>query len=180
MTLMTPMRRLHASSLTWRFVAFDALTTPELYELLQLRSEVFVVEQACVFQDMDGADAQAMHLLGRRAEGAGEARGQQGRLLAYARCFAAGVKFAESSIGRLVTHDSVRGSGAGHVLLQKAVACLTQQWGAQPIRIGAQARLEGFYQQHGFETTGAPYLEDGIAHIEMLRPAYSISNSVRD
>ena len=170
MSLMTRISRLHSASLTWRFVAFDALTTPELYELLQLRSEVFVVEQVCVFQDMDGADAQAMHLLGRLAEVPGPS-GQPGQLLAYARCFAAGVKFAESSIGRVVTHDDVRGSGAGHVLLQKAVACLTQQWGAQPIRIGAQARLEAFYKQHGFEATGVPYLEDGIAHIEMLRPA---------
>jgi ElaA protein len=161
---MTRISRKQATSLTWRFVAFDALTTRELYELLQLRSEVFVVEQACVFQDMDSADAQAMHLLGRLAEGPGQ-------LLAYARCFAAGVKFAESSIGRVVTRDDVRGSGAGHVLLQKAVACLTQQWGAQPIRIGAQARLQAFYQQHGFEAAGVPYLEDGIAHIEMLRPA---------
>jgi ElaA protein len=158
---------LPATALTWRFVAFDALTTRELYELLQLRSEVFVMEQACLFQDLDGADTQAMHLLGWLDE----RTGHRGQLVAYARCFAAGVKYAESSIGRLVTHGAVRGSGTGHVLLQKAVACLTQQWGAQPIRIGAQARLEAFYLQHGFETTGAPYMEDGIAHIEMLRPA---------
>jgi ElaA protein len=157
MSPVSPISRMHAASLTWRFVEFGALTTRELYELLQLRSEVFVVEQACLFQDMDGADAHAMHLLGRLAEGPV----QKGQLVAYARCFAAGVKFAESSIGRVVTH----------VLLRKAMACLTQQWGAQPIRIGAQARLEAFYRQHGFEATGAPYLEDGIAHIEMLRPA---------
>jgi ElaA protein len=161
---------LSAAAVIWRFVEFDALTTRELYELLQLRSEVFVVEQACVFQDMDGADEKAMHLLGRLAEGSGK-QGRQGQLVAYARCFAAGVKFAESSIGRIVTHEAVRGSGAGHVLLQKAVECLTQQWGAQPIRIGAQARLEAFYKQHGFEATGAHYLEDGIDHVEMLRPA---------
>ena len=164
MTVTIPVSRLSAASLTWRFVEFGALTTGELYELLQVRSEVFVVEQACVFQDLDGADAQARHLLGQLAEGSGQ-------LVAYARCFAAGIKFAESSIGRVVTHGDVRGSGAGHVLLQKAVACVTQQWGPQPIRIGAQARLEAFYRQHGFEATGAPYLEDGIAHIEMLRPA---------
>ena len=150
-----------AASLTWRVVTFDALTTHELYALLQLRSEVFVVEQACVFQDLDGADAQALHLLGWLP---------QGRLVAYARCFAAGVKFAESSIGRVVTHDSMRGSGAGHVLLTKAIASLTRQWGPQPIRIGAQRRLEAFYQQHGFRKSGEPYLEDGIVHIEMLRP----------
>jgi ElaA protein len=168
---MTRISRLPATSLAWRFVAFDALTTGELYALLQLRSEVFVVEQACVFQDLDGADEQAMHLMGRLAEEADRPKEQLGQLVAYARCFAAGVKYAEGSIGRVVTHDAVRGSGAGHVLLQKAVACLTQQWGAQPIRIGAQARLQAFYRQHGFEATGAPYLEDGIAHIEMLRPA---------
>lgn len=147
-------------SIAWRFAAFDALTIPELYAALQLRSEVFVLEQACVFQDIDGADAQAMHLLGS----------QGGQLVAYARCFAAGAKFSEASIGRVVTRDSLRGSGAGHVLMQQAIACLSQQWGAQPIRIGAQARLEHFYTQHGFVKTGELYVEDGIAHIEMLRP----------
>jgi len=149
------------SGITWRFVPFDALTTRQLYEVLQLRSEVFVVEQACVFQDLDGADAQAMHLLGT----------VEGRLAAYARCFAAGVKYAEASIGRVVTRSDARGSGAGHVLMKQAIACLTQHWGPQAIRIGAQARLEPFYRQHGFATTGAPYSEDGIPHIEMLRPA---------
>ena len=147
--------------INWRFVAFDKLMMPELYDLLQLRSEVFVVEQACVFQDMDGADQAAMHLLGTLA----------GQLVAYARCFSAGAKFAEASIGRVATRDKVRGSGAGHVLMQQALACLQQHWGPQAIRIGAQARLEHFYRQHGFEKTGAPYIEDGIPHIEMLRPA---------
>lgn len=147
------------SDITWRFVSFDALTARELYAVLQLRSQVFVVEQDCVFQDMDGADAQAMHLLGMRG----------GRLAAYARCFAGGVKFLEASIGRVITHESVRGSGAGHVLMKQAIASLTRQWGAQAIRIGAQARLEQFYRQHGFVKTGAPYIEDGIPHIEMLR-----------
>ena len=144
----------------WRFAAFDALTLTELYAVLQLRSEVFVVEQACVFQDMDGADTAAMHLLGTSG----------GQLVAYARCFAAGMKFKEAIIGRLITRSALRGSGAGHVLLRRAMASLTQQWGPQAIRIGAQARLEKFYRQHGFEPTGAPYIEDGIAHIEMLRP----------
>ena len=147
-------------AMAWRFVTFDALTTAELYDLLQLRSEVFVVEQACIFQDMDGADAQAMHLLGSAG----------GRLVAYARCFATGVKFAEASMGRVITRSSLRGSGIGHALMQQAIACLSRQWGAQPIRIGAQARLEPFYARHGFVKTGEPYLEDGISHIEMLRP----------
>ena len=147
------------NGIEWRFAAFDALTAAELYAVLQLRSEVFVVEQACVFQDMDGADAAAMHLLGTLG----------GQLVAYARCLAAGIKFCEASIGRIATRDSVRGSGAGHALVEKAIACVSQQWGAQAIRIGAQARLELFYRQHGFVKTGALYMEDGIPHIEMLR-----------
>jgi ElaA protein len=147
------------SNIEWRYLAFDELTTTQLYAVLQLRAEVFVVEQACIFQDMDGADVLAMHVLGTL----------QGVLVAYARCFAAGIKFAEASIGRIVTHPGVRGSGAGHALVEKAISCLFQPSGAQVIRIGAQARLEAFYRQHGFEKAGPIYLEDGIAHIEMLR-----------
>ncbi len=149
------------SSMDWQFVAFDGLSASQLYEVLQLRSAVFVVEQTCVFQDMDGADAQAMHLLGRRG----------GQLVAYARCFDAGVKYPEASIGRVVTHASVRGQGAGHMLMRQAIARVQGQWGAQPIRIGAQARLDLFYRQHGFEPSGEPYIEDDIPHIEMLRRA---------
>jgi len=147
------------SGIEWRYLAFDELSVSQLYAVLELRSEVFVVEQACIFQDMDGADAKAMHLLGT----------EQGALVAYARCFAAGVKFTEASIGRIVTRPCARGRGAGHALVDKAIACLSPPGGAQPIRIGAQARLEAFYRQHGFEKTGPLYLEDGIAHVEMLR-----------
>jgi ElaA protein len=149
------------NNIAWRFVPFSALTTLELYEMLQLRSEVFVVEQSCPFQDMDGADMEAMHLMGVN----------DGRLVAYARCFAAGKKFAEASIGRVVTHMSARGGGIGHVLMKAAIASLVRHWGAQAIRIGAQARLEKFYNQHGFVQNGQPYIEDGIPHIEMLRVA---------
>lgn len=147
------------TDIEWRYLAFDELTTAELYALLQLRSEVFVVEQACIFQDMDGTDAQAMHLLGSL----------RGRLVAYARCFGPGIKFAEASIGRIVTSTSLRGHGAGHALVEQAIACVSVPSGAPAIRIGAQARLQDFYRQHGFETCGPPYLEDGIAHVEMLR-----------
>ena len=147
------------SAIQWRWLAFDDLTGSELYAVLQLRSEVFVVEQHCAFQDMDGADAQAMHLLGMLDD----------QLVAYARCLPAGSKFPEASMGRIITRDSVRGTGAGHALVEKAMACLTQQWGAQAIRIGAQARLELFYRQLGFVKTGDLYMEDGIPHVEMLR-----------
>ncbi len=148
------------SGLVWRAVPFDALSASELYAVLQLRTEVFVVEQACVFQDMDGSDTQALHVLGTSGD----------QLVAYARCFPAGIKFSEASIGRVITRLTTRGTSMGHELMRQAIACVTQQWGAQPIRIGAQARLEKFYLQHGFVTSGAPYIEDGIPHIEMLRP----------
>jgi ElaA protein len=143
--------------LDWTLAAWADLSTRQLHDLLQLRSEVFVVEQNCVFQDIDGADPQALHLLGRH----------RGQLLAYARCFPPGVKFAEASIGRVVTRIDARGGGLGHVLMEKAMAAVGQQWGAQPIRIGAQARLAGYYRQHGFVDDGKPYVEDGIDHLEM-------------
>ena len=147
------------TDISWRFVSFEELTTRELYEVLQLRSEVFVVEQTCIFQDMDGADQEAMHLLGT----------VNGQLAAYARCFAASAKFPEASIGRVTTRDTLRGGGAGHVLMREAVARVLAHWGPQAIRIGAQERLEKFYMQHGFLDAGVPYIEDGIAHIEMVR-----------
>lgn len=145
----------------WRLLAFDDLRVPELYEVLRLRSEVFVVEQQCLFQDMDGTDQKAMHLLGV----------QHGELQAYARCFEAGVKFPEASFGRVLTRQSARGHGLGHVLITQAISAITQVWGPQAIRIGAQLQLVNFYAQHGFTDTGTHYLEDGIAHLEMLRPA---------
>ena len=145
-------------ALEWRLATFERLVASELYALLQLRTEVFVVEQNCVFQDMDGADDQAAHLLGT----------QSGELVAYARLFPAGIKFAEASIGRVVTRGSSRGQGLGHLLILRAIAAVQTLWGAQPIRIGAQARLKAYYSQHGFVDMGVPYIEDGIDHIEMV------------
>jgi ElaA protein len=149
-------------NVTWAFKAFDALTPTELYALLRLRSEVFVVEQDCVFLDLDNSDQLALHLLGWTEE-------PEPQLVACARCFGPGVKYAEASIGRVVTAPQARGSGVGHVLMREAVRALQGHWGAQPIRIGAQARLQAFYEQHGFVREGEPYIEDGIPHIEMLR-----------
>ncbi len=145
-------------AIEWKLAAFDALSVRELHDVLQLRSEVFVVEQNCVFQDIDGADDQAMHLLGT----------QNNQLVAYARCFPAGVKFAEASIGRVVTRSLARGSGLGHLLIQQAVSSVCALWGPQPIRIGAQARLKAYYSGHGFVDVGVPYIEDGIDHLEMV------------
>ncbi len=142
----------------WKLSAFDALSVHELYELLQLRSEVFVLEQSCFFQDIDGVDAVAMHLMGRRED----------HLVAYARCLPPGTKFVEASIGRVVTRQSVRGNGLGHVLIEQALIAVGRTWGLQPIRIGAQAQLRDFYIDHGFADTGIGYVEDGIDHLQMI------------
>lgn len=152
-----------ASPVQWQWVPFGALTTQQLYEVLQLRSEVFVVEQNCLFQDMDGLDDRAMHLLGTQ-----DCDGVQ-VLVAYVRCFPAGVTFPQASIGRVVTRQSARNGGLGHRLMQEAIAALHTTWGTQAIRIGAQAHLKNFYLQHGFVDVNKPYLEDGIPHLEMVR-----------
>ena len=151
--------------LRWRCLAFADLGAADLYRVLQLRSAVFVVEQACVFHDMDGRDPACLHLLGSAPEAV-----ESAELLAYARLLPAGLAFAEASIGRVATAALVRGNRAGHALMAEAIAQVQRVWGPQPIRIGAQAHLQGFYRQHGFEPDGDLYLEDGIEHIEMLRP----------
>jgi ElaA protein len=154
-----------ASAIQWQFLRFDDLSAHLLYSLLQLRSQVFVVEQQCVYQDMDGGDADAMHLLGS----------VDGQLLACARCFAPGILFergaqyTEASIGRVVTHAKLRGQGAGHALMIEALTNMKSLWGAQPIRISAQAHLKDFYAQHDFKVVGAMYDEDGIPHLPMVR-----------
>ena len=142
----------------WQLRPFADLHVSELQALLAARSEVFVVEQQCIFQDIDGADPQALHLMAWQAGG----------LVAYARCFPAGVKFTEASIGRVLTRQSVRGQGLGHLLIDKARDAIAQTWGEQAIRIGAQARLADFYAQHGYRDVGLPYVEDGIDHLEMV------------
>lgn len=149
-----------SAAVRWRCLPFEALSAAELYRVLQLRAEVFVVEQACAFQDLDGRDAQALHLLGET---------DLPRLLAYARLLPAGTAFTEASIGRVVTAPATRGTGMGHALMREAIATLHSRWGEQPIRIGAQAHLHAFYRQHGFLPCGEHYLEDGIDHIEMIR-----------
>jgi len=147
-------------TLHWTTKPFAALTTADLYTLLQLRSEVFVVEQACAFQDLDGHDQAAYHLLGYT---------EAGELAAYARLFAAGRSYAQVSIGRVVTAPRHRRAGLGRQLLSQAIAQCDELFGAQPIKIGAQLYLKNFYESFGFVQQGEGYLEDGIPHIYMLR-----------
>jgi len=138
---------------------FDQLTPFELYGILRLRNEVFVVEQNCVFQDADNKDQACHHLL----------LYQQKELVAYARLVPAGVTFPEISIGRIVTSPAVRGTGTGKILMQHAIAQTYTLFGKAPIRIGAQLYAIGFYELFGFEAAGAIYDEDGIDHIEMVK-----------
>lgn len=144
----------------WTCVPFAALTVEQLYDVLALRSEVFVVEQNCVFLDIDGLDRKTWHLLGR---------GDDGRLQAYARLLPPGLKAPDALIGRVVTSPAARGGGSGRLLMSEALAQCKRLWPAQPITLHAQAHLEGFYGSFGFTPVGDQYMEDGILHQEMRK-----------
>ena len=149
-------------TIRWHCLPFEALANLTLYDLLRLRSEVFVVEQNCPFQDIDGLDDRAYHLLGYT---------EAGELAAYARLFDAGISYEQVAIGRVAVALAHRRHGLGRELMQQAVAQCEVLFGAQPIKIGAQLYLERFYQGFGFVQCGEGYLEDGIPHIPMLRAA---------
>jgi ElaA protein len=143
---------------TWSVKEFDELKIAELYEILHLRCEVFVVEQNCVFQDVDFKDQKAYHVMGR----------VDGKLAAYTRLLPAGVSYPEISIGRVVTAPFARNSGIGKKLMQESIDTLYRIYGRQTIKIGAQFYLKKFYESFGFQQSGEIYPEDGIDHIEML------------
>lgn len=138
---------------------FLELTTEELYAILQLRSEVFVVEQNCVYQDLDFKDQQAMHVLGYKNQ----------KLIAYTRIFKAGDYFENASIGRVIVRESERSNDYGHQLMNESIHVVLKDLNHQAITISAQKHLKKFYETHGFKQVGETYLEDGIPHIEMIR-----------
>lgn len=142
----------------WQLKSFDELTNEELYGLLALRSEVFVVEQACAYQDADGKDKQSMHLMAFRGN----------ELMGYARLLPPGLSYETASIGRVVTRQAARGTGLRGLLVRRAVAAAGDIFGRGAITISAQAHLEALYNEFGFEKQGMPYLEDGIPHIKMI------------
>jgi len=142
----------------WICKKFSELTVDELYAILRLRSEVFVVEQNCVFLDIDNKDQHSHHLMGW----------QGGQLAACSRILPAGISYEESSIGRIVSSPSLRGKGIGKTLVMESIRTLYALYGKGKIRIGAQLYLKGFYESFGFFQAGDIYLEDGIEHIEML------------
>jgi ElaA protein len=156
--------------IAWKCLPFSELSALEVHDILLARSAVFVVEQDCVFQDVDGADPHSYHLMGRSPSAPGEGRGEgHGALLAYCRLIPPGVKFAEPSIGRVLTTVPARRSGVGRRLMREAVAHASALWPGMALRIGAQVYLERFYGEFGFEKCSEPYDEDGIAHVQMLR-----------
>jgi len=145
----------------WTCVPFGELSVDQLYDLLALRSEVFVVEQNCVFLDIDGLDRHTWHLLGMD---------EAGRLLAYTRLIPPGLKAPDALIGRVVTSPAARGGGTGRALMGESVAQCERLWPGHAITLHAQAHLERFYAGFGFRPVGQPYVEDGIPHIEMRKP----------
>lgn len=138
---------------------FHELTIYELHELLQLRSEVFVVEQDCVYQDIDGKDPKALHIILKKSD----------RIVAYTRCFAPGIYFDEAAIGRVVVAVNERKHGYGHDIMEASVNAIKTRYNTNSIKLSAQTYLIQFYESHGFIVQGETYLEDGIPHIQMLK-----------
>ncbi len=149
--------------LAWRWCRFDALGVVELQNIYMARQAVFAIEQGCIYLDADGRDELGFHLA---------AWSPAHRMpLAYARVLDPGVKYAEPSMGRVITTAAARGTGLGRELVRRAISHCAEVFPAHGIRISAQTRLEAFYAGFGFAPVGDTYLEDGITHTEMLRPA---------
>ena len=144
--------------LNWIFKKFDELTATELYHIMQLRNEVFVVEQNCVYQDADNKDQKSFHLCGWHDE----------KLIAYTRIIPQKISYNEASIGRVVTSPAYRKTGLGKQLMIESINSCFRQFNCTAIKIGAQVYLTNFYGSFGFIVCSSQYLEDGIPHIEML------------
>lgn len=143
----------------WQIKTFENLTPTELYDILKLRSQIFVVEQNCVYLDLDGKDKLAIHLFGTFED----------KIVAYSRLFKAGITFDNASIGRVVVDANYRSRKWGHDLMREAIAGIKNHFGESKITIGAQLYLQKFYESHGFVQTSEMYLEDDIPHIEMKK-----------
>lgn len=144
-------------ALEWTIKSFESLSVNELYDILRLRSEIFVVEQNCVYLDLDGKDQKALHLFGTF----------EGNIVAHARLFKPGISFVHASIGRVTVEAKYREKKWGHELMRQAIAGVLEHFGETEITIGAQLYLKKFYESHGFVQTSEMYLEDDIPHIQM-------------
>lgn len=148
-------------SLRWECKPFNDLSADQMYTILCVRQEVFVLEQECLYLDADGKDRKSLHLMGFDGD----------ELVAYARIVEPGVSYEEVSMGRILTTKEARGTGAGIELMEEGLREIENRYGKVPVRISAQTYLLKFYQKFGFESTGKEYLEDEIPHTEMLRTA---------
>jgi len=146
--------------MSWQCLAFEELSTKLLYEILKIRQEVFAVEQNSVYLDVDGRDLDALHVIATHAD----------EVIAYCRVLPPGLRYPEASIGRVLTTSAARGSGAGRKLMDYALTVCEQHYPGCGVRISAQLYLEDFYRGLGFSSCSSPYGEDGIPHIEMLKP----------
>ena len=144
--------------ISWKIKNWEQLKTNEIYSILKLRSKVFVVEQNCVYQDIDDKDKLAIHVFGF----------VEGKIIAYSRLFNKKEYFKETSFGRAVVELTNRGKGIGDMLVEKSLLTIKEKYKEQKVKISAQAHLVNFYKKHGFKTIGKEYLEDGIPHIAML------------
>ncbi len=145
--------------ISFKTYTFKQLTSENLYSLLKLRSEVFVVEQDCVYQDIDSKDQKALHVLGFF----------NNELVAYSRLFSKGIYFNEASIGRVVVANKYRNKDFGHLLMRFSIAEINKHFNEDIITISAQEYLQKFYEQHGFVKVSESYLEDNIPHIRMKK-----------
>ena len=143
----------------WQIKSFEDLSVHELYDIMRLRSEIFVVEQNCVYLDLDGKDKVALHLFGEYED----------KIVAHSRLFTPGISFENASIGRVVVDANYRDRKWGHDLMREAIAGIKNHFGESKITIGAQLYLKKFYESHGFVQTSEMYLEDEIPHIEMKK-----------
>lgn len=146
------------NSMKWKVKSFSELTAVEVYRILKIRQEVFIVEQTCYYLDADGSDQQAIHLWAEK----------DGDILAYLRIFPENIKYKEASIGRVLTAFSARGMKLGKTLVGFSMEIVQNQLRSKNIRISAQDYLLKFYGDFGFKSTGKSYLEDDIPHTEML------------
>jgi ElaA protein len=142
----------------WILKAFEELSVYELYSIMQLRNEVFVVEQNCVYQDADNKDPKSLHVCGWHGN----------NLAAYARIIPQGISYLEASIGRVLTAPAYRRTGAGLELMKTSIRLTLETFNCTEIKIGAQVYLTNFYQSLGFQPSSSEYQEDGIPHMEMI------------
>ena len=149
----------NSDQITWSILAFEDLAVRQLFELLQLRCRVFVVEQNCPYLDPDHKDPESFHVLGYN---------ENGELAAVSRIIPPGISYPEVSIGRVVVAGNFRGMGIGHEMNRRCMMFIRERYGDVAVRLSAQQHLSDFYQTHGFRIVSAPYDEDGIPHVEML------------